>query len=219
MKRSTGCSPWTPAARRSCKPFCPSVLQCADDGLCKDKQKTPLDRAGHGLFKACGQKSAALAAAAALIPSGMSISARLRAEQLAVFFDSCSGSNRAIAGLTGAGWGWDRHKQSSSVIPFYDGLCPDSSPKWVLVSIPSPQCSGHSPACQGSGFSASSGFLLIARMHDRSLGGCVLRLDQRVLLQLVSMNGLSASGCRWFCCWRAVCCSCAFSNGRMDQLC
>ena len=57
----------------------------------------------------CVQESTALAAGAALISAGMTISARLRTEQLSIFFDCRVWSNRAIAGLTGTGWGWDRH--------------------------------------------------------------------------------------------------------------
>lgn len=64
----------------------------------------------------------------------MSISARLRAEQLSVFFDSRISSNAAIAGLTSAGWVWDRHLQSSSVLLFYYRFCRGPSPKWVLDS-------------------------------------------------------------------------------------
>ena len=70
------------------------------------------------VFKACIQESAALAAVAALISAGMSISARLRTEQVSIFFDCRVRSNGAIAGLTGTGWGWDRHWQTSLLIPF-----------------------------------------------------------------------------------------------------
>ena len=62
--------------------------------------------------------SAALAAGAALISAGMSISARLRTEQLSIFFDCRVQSNGAIAGLAGTGWGWDRHGQTSLLRPF-----------------------------------------------------------------------------------------------------
>ena len=73
---------------------------------------------GASDVKACVQESAALAAGAALISAGMSISARLRAEQLPIFFDCRVRGNGAIAGLTGAGGGWDRHWQTSSLTPF-----------------------------------------------------------------------------------------------------
>ncbi len=69
-------------------------------------------------FMDCVQESTALAAGAALISAGMTISARLRTEQLSIFFDCRVWSNRAIAGLTGTGWGWDRHGQTSSLMPF-----------------------------------------------------------------------------------------------------
>ena len=176
---------------------------------------------GTRLFKTVVLESAALATGAALIPACMSISARLRAEQLSVFFDSRISSNAAIAGLTSAGWVWDRHLQSSSVLLFYYMFCRGSSPKWVL----------------DSGFFASVQWLITRlislwlfrtfriftdRQGARSLAlwiGCVLRLDSRILPQLVSVNGLSRSGCRWFCCRRTVCCCLTCSNGGMDQLC
>ena len=169
---------------------------------CMSTNQSPTRFSGAFVFKASIQESAALAAVAALISAGMSISARLRAEQLSIFFDRRVRSNAAIAGLTSAGWVWDRHLQSSSVLLFYYMFCRGSSPKWVL----------------DSGFFALVQWLITRlislwlfrtfriftdRQGARSLAlwiGCVLRLDSRILPQLVSVNGLSRSGCRWFCC-------------------
>ena len=80
--------------------------------------QSPTRFSGAFVFKASIQESAALAAVAALISAGMSISARLRTEQLSIFFDCRVRSNGAIAGLTGTGWAWNRHWQTFLLIPF-----------------------------------------------------------------------------------------------------
>ncbi|QNI58679.1 hypothetical protein SynBIOSU31_01810 [Synechococcus sp. BIOS-U3-1] len=53
----------------------------------------------------------------------------------------------------------------------------------------------------------NSEFLLIALVHDRSLGGCSLHCDRTSWHHPFSMNGRSRSACRWvYCWWAAICC-------------
>ena len=72
---------------------------------------------GQGIVSCCVvQSSAALTAGAALFAAGMTVSAGLRAVQLAVLLNSSLWSDSAATGLTGAGGGRDRHQHFSFLV-------------------------------------------------------------------------------------------------------